>query len=120
MGRGNYRDGQLQSLQGFISDITGERHAQKNQKVLAQLGHNLAAADTMEKLGEAILTAVSELWTWDALALYVRQSGQERFRTIVEVDTFNEEKQFFWSRREDAVLSIGKSIREPLLIKSDR
>lgn len=118
-GSGNYKDGHLESLQGFIRDVTRERHEQQHQAVLAQLGHELAAADTMEKLGEGIVAAASDLWTWDALSLYVRQSGQGRFRTVVEVDTVNGEKQYFWDLRSDAILSVGKNLSTPLLLNRE-
>ncbi len=115
-GSGNYRDGKLESLQGFIRDVTQELHEQKNNKVLARLGHELASGDTMKKLGEAILTAASALWTWDAALLYVRQSGKNQFRAIVEADTFADEKQVTWFPHNGSHISVTETFAEPLLI----
>lgn len=69
--------------------------SQRDQAVIGALGHELAAADTLEKLGQAILKTITNLWPWDAFFFSVRQSGEGRVRSVLQVDTIDGVRKFF-------------------------
>jgi len=97
-GQGIYKDGELEFIQGFIKDITEQRHVQRKQRILTELGQELAATDTLEKLGQVVVNVISGIWEWDALMLSVHQSGDSRIRILVEADTINREKRFEYNK----------------------
>jgi len=106
-GQGIYKDGELEFIQGFIKDVTEQRHVQRKQRILTELGQQLAAVNTLEKLGRVVINTVSDIWEWDALMLSVHQSGDSQVRIIVEADTFNGEKRF----EHNARVTIPERIR---------
>lgn len=60
---------------------------------LAAVGLQLSGAMSVDRIGEVVHHAVSELWNWDSFFLATRQAGHGRFKFVRILDTINGVKQ---------------------------
>lgn len=80
-------------------EIAERQRTEREGQVFFGLGSRLSAADTPEKIGEAVLQTINGLWKWDSCFLSLRLSGRAWFETVFMYDTIDGNKVSFPMQR---------------------
>jgi diguanylate cyclase (GGDEF)-like protein/PAS domain S-box-containing protein len=77
----------------IFRDTSKQHMAMRQRDLIAHFSKELAGANSLRQVSEIICALTEALWKWDAYLFSVIRSGQERFQTILAVDTVDGEKR---------------------------
>jgi PAS domain S-box-containing protein len=108
----------------IVSDITEEKRATRERAVFAQLGLQLAQADTPEAMAKPLARAADELLRFDSFYFDEREPGSDHYRFIIAYDIIDGERRDIThtlTRTTKAYGKLGRLLEgEPYLLNREQ